>query len=245
MLCSTCLLVVLYFLSNVLGSYLPHSISERAIPSRNCSNVSDGLHPTCWDVLKMDAYLLEWNVTTRTCHKDELWPNCFMREAGVLTTENESASEDLGCAQVGPNTCPAPSQEQLAAMSPQVAYGAYSISALQQYFDSIYTSLSTPNGTAKVQSLYGNSSNLPAKILFARLFADQHKPLASQIGRVVISDIPVPFAETTIPTLAQTPQALERVLAGYLESFMTNFTLGGFEGCARHGALLRGEVWIE
>ena len=49
----------------------------------------------------------DWNSTTTTCYSDELWANCFMRQAGISEID---PSNKIGCAQVGPNTCPEPSQ---------------------------------------------------------------------------------------------------------------------------------------
>ena len=69
----------------------------------------------------MDAYMVNWNLTTKTCQANELWANCFMREAGV------PPEAGLGCAQVGPNTCNEPTADVLATASVEDVYGAAAI----------------------------------------------------------------------------------------------------------------------
>lgn len=60
--------------------------------------------------------------TSRTCRTNELWANCFMRLAGL-----DIDAKGLGCAQVGPNTCPEPKRDDLLRNDVETAYGIYSI----------------------------------------------------------------------------------------------------------------------
>jgi len=72
----------------------------------------------------MTSYMNNWNITNeanKTCKTNELWANCFMRVAGL------SIGSDLGCAQVGPNTCPEPTADDLILNDAEIAYGIYSI----------------------------------------------------------------------------------------------------------------------
>ena len=117
----------LFLLGNAIAFTVPsRSLYQRVTSGPDCQNTNSHLNALCWDVLNMDAWMQKWNKTTTTCHSDELWANCFMREAGMPETE---AGGKIGCAQVGPNTCPEPSKERedLASASIEMRYGAYSI----------------------------------------------------------------------------------------------------------------------
>ena len=74
----------------------------------------------------MGKWMRNWNATTKTCHADELWANCFMREAGFPETDQGGK---IGCGQVGPNTCPEPTWDrgELGSVSVEMGYGAHSI----------------------------------------------------------------------------------------------------------------------
>ncbi len=91
----------------------------------NCEDTIDyGLNATCWDGLNMTSYMNSWNVTneaSKTCMTNELWANCFMRVAGLTVPQG------LGCAQIGPNTCPQPTANDLLMNDAPTAYGIYSI----------------------------------------------------------------------------------------------------------------------
>ena len=121
------LLYGLSLLSGTMASVVPaRSLHRRAASVQDCRDINSNLNSTCWDVLYMDAWMRRWNATTRSCHSDELWANCFMRKAGMAETDQGGK---IGCAQVGPNTCPEPTQdlENLASASIEMRYGAYSI----------------------------------------------------------------------------------------------------------------------
>ena len=110
---------------------------------------------------------------------------------------------------------------------------------------SIYDDFQTDNGLSKIQATYAieSAQGVTGKSLLAKLLSSEHTPLARTIGLMVTSNIPVPESEIVITAASMAQQALGRVLAAYLESFMTNFTLGGFEGCAKHGMLVRGGTY--
>ena len=107
---------------------------------------------------------------------------------------------------------------------------------------SIYDEFHNSAGLSKIQSAYANLSahGVTGKSLLANLLFSEGSHLAEIIGRMVTADIPIPESEISVTEEVQAAKALEQVLAAYLESFMTNFTLGGFGGCARHGMLIRG-----
>ena len=119
-----------------ISCLLLRDVKSLTVPSRllysrdatiqNCQNPSSKLHPLCWDVLNMEKWMQDWNSTTTTCYPDELWANCFMRQAGMSEID---PGGKIGCAQVGPNTCPEPSQamEDQVSVSVEMRYGAYSI----------------------------------------------------------------------------------------------------------------------
>lgn len=72
----------------------------------------------------MTSYMNNWNITNeanKTCRTNELWANCFMRVAGLTVPEG------FGCAQIGPNTCPEPTANDLIFNDAETAYGIYSI----------------------------------------------------------------------------------------------------------------------
>lgn len=51
--------------------------------------------------------------------------------------------------------------------------------------------------------------------------------------------MPMPFGrDISIPSVSEAQEVLEYVLATYLESSMTNYTLGGFWGMAKGGKLI-------
>ena len=59
------------------------------------------------------------------------------------------------------------------------------------------------------------------------------------MGLQVLANVTVSGVDNTpIATQAQAPRVLGQVLASYLESSMTNFTLGGYWGMANHGKLV-------
>lgn len=123
----------LFLLTSLLSltTAFPHHQSLSPLHSRSalsdCQDILDnGLNGTCWDTLGMEAWMTKWNTTAtanNTCLPDELWANCFMREAGVTGIE----AGTLGCAQVGPNTCPEPDDDVLVYATVEEAYGAYNI----------------------------------------------------------------------------------------------------------------------
>lgn len=245
MLAHLSLLYCLSMLSDVTASVVSsRSLHQRAASVQDCRDINSDLHAKCWDVLYMDAWMNRWNATTKSCHSDELWANCFMRKAGMAETEQGGK---IGCAQVGPNTCPEPTQakENSASASIEMRYGAYSIWSLQNYMTSIYNNLQSTTGLSKMESTYTNLSahEVTAKRLLASLLFSESTSLAEAIGRMVTTNLTIPESEIAIPGVSQAPKALGQALAAYLESFMTNFTLGGFAACARHGVLMNGETF--
>ena len=133
-----------------------------------CRDFKSKINPSCWNTFGMDAYMRYWKRTTTTCTKNEVWANCFMRQ--VKSQEIDS----LGCAQLGPNTCPEPDQVfNITNGSAETFYGAYSIwcklwtilllvledrlissSALQQYMTNLYDSFESENGSDIVRESY-------------------------------------------------------------------------------------------
>lgn len=109
----------------------------------------------------------------------------------------------------------------------------------------IYNSFQTDGGSSHVQSTYANLSrqDVTGKRLLARLLFSEGDLLARTISRIVTTSVQIPEAEINITVASQAPKALGQVLAAYLESFMTNFTLGGFGGCAKHGMLIRNQSY--
>ena len=110
---------------------------------------------------------------------------------------------------------------------------------------SIYDDFQTTGGLSKIRTTYANLSaqDVTAKSLLANLLFSESTPLAEAIGLIIKRDLPIPESEVAITEAGQAPKALGQVLAAYLESFMTNFTLGGFAACARHGMLMSGETF--
>jgi len=80
------------------------------------------INPTCWNTLKMDAWMQNWNVSTAVCNPGEDWGNCFMR----LTLPSIPSVE---CTRISPlSTCPAPTPGTIVPGPVEIFYGAYSIS---------------------------------------------------------------------------------------------------------------------
>ena len=116
------LLTSLLSLSNAFPNLFNPSPLHKRSNLTDCQDVLDnGLNASCYDTLKVDAYVKSWNITTKTCLKNELWANCYMREVGV------PAEEGLGCAQVGPNSCNEPTADLVATASPEEIYTAFNI----------------------------------------------------------------------------------------------------------------------
>ena len=87
----------------------------------NCNDPSTGLDSTCWDTLQLTSWLQNWNKTTTTCNKGEVWTNCFIRLA------NKNPGTD--CSVIGGNGCGPPSNNLPVAQSiePEVYYILYNI----------------------------------------------------------------------------------------------------------------------
>lgn len=78
------------------------------------------------------------------------------------------------------------------------------------------------------------------KSLLATILNSDKDPRTQFLGLQVMSRVAIPDVDpnVVIPNHAAAPKVLGSVLASYLESAMTNFTLGGYWGMANHGKLL-------
>ncbi|KAL6721771.1 hypothetical protein ACLMJK_000876 [Lecanora helva] len=234
---------MIIFLTSLLSfiAALPSpSSSSPLLPRANltlteCQDVLDsGLNATCYDTLNVDAWVKNWNTTTKTCQPNELWANCFMREAGV------PAEGGLGCAQIGPS-CNEPTADLLATSQPEQIYTAFSIWALQQLYTALYDDIITSeNSTSYIATAWESpTSPKTGKSLLANILLSDSDPRTQFLGLQVTTSIPVPgVEETPLTDQESAPQAIGRVLAAYLESSMTNFTLGGYWGMAGEGKLI-------
>jgi len=107
----------------------PSSPSARPNPTvQECADVSKEMHPSCWDTLDMDEWMLNWNKTTKTCQRDEIWSSCFLRLAFGET--------GVDCSMLGSLNCTAPELGQ----TPKEAhafYGAYNIWGMEAFLSFI------------------------------------------------------------------------------------------------------------
>lgn len=105
----------------------PHQTLVPRDAVTDCQNVTLGLNASCWDLIPqsvgMESWLNTWNKTTTTCQPGELWANCFMREAGVMS----NTSTPIRCDLIGPNVCPEPSMDVFEHASAETSYAVASI----------------------------------------------------------------------------------------------------------------------
>lgn len=210
--------------------------------------------PAAGKTLGMDAFMLHWNQTTTTCKKNELWANCFMREAGI------GGSDDIGCAQVGPNTCPEPKRNVLDSAKPaEVFYGAYSIwcklcrkiqnpltiygklmsfSALQQYMTTIYEGIASDNGSALIHNTYELfRPPVTGSFIFREVLQKYSDDARNKALTLVLSQT-IPGKTVNITDKAQADKAVQLVLSVVLEHIMTDFLSGAYLLMATAGKLL-------
>jgi len=99
----------------------PQDVADQEAKCRAWPSASP-IDPTCWNTLKMDTWMQNWNVSTAVCKPREDWGNCFMR----LTLPN---SPMVVCTQISvPSNCPAPNPGTIVPGPAEIFYGAYSIS---------------------------------------------------------------------------------------------------------------------
>ncbi len=116
--------------------------------------------------------------------------------------------------------------------------------ALQNLYTAIYNDFQGDAGLALIQSAWNNLTTAQQggqdgkSLLGAILFADPD-PRSQFLGLQVVTSIPMPFTSgISIPKVSGAQKVLGEVLATYLESAMTNYTLGGFWGMAKGGKLI-------
>lgn len=104
---------------------------------------------------------------------------------------------------------------------------------------SIYDDLQSPAGLANIESFYSNiSAPVTGKSLLAKILVSSNDTSTQELGILVSTPIPIPGTEVSIPEVGEAEKNICSVLASYLTSFMTNFTLGGFDGMAKNGNLI-------
>jgi len=116
--------------------------------------------------------------------------------------------------------------------------------ALQNLYTAIYNDLSGDAGQALIQSAWNNLTTAQQggqdgkSFLGSILFSDSD-PRSQFLGLQVISSVPMPFSsDISIPNVSKAQKVLGDVIATYLESAMTNYTLGGYWGMAKGGKLI-------
>lgn len=116
--------------------------------------------------------------------------------------------------------------------------------ALQNLYTAIYNDLSGEAGLALIQSTWNNlttaqQSDQDGKSLLATILFSDSDPRTQFLGWQVTTPIPMPFrGDKSIPNVGKAQKVLSSVLATYLESAMTNYTLGGYWGMAKGGKLI-------
>ena len=217
--------------------------------------ISKKITASCWKSLSMDSYMQHWNRTTTTCGENELWANCFMREAIGKEVEG------FGCAQVGPNTCPEPEQAfGVTQGSAETFYGAYSIwckscpkvndegqgkrqqltfsIALQQYMTNLYDSVGTNNGSAIVRDTCRSMKPPITGSLILREMLLRHAKDARNRSLALVLSQSMPGKGLKISDESFAPKIVEQVLSVVLEHIMTNFTDGAYSLLATGGKLI-------
>lgn len=133
---STTLLVVplsyLFLSSCNAAPAVPAAPTEAAaavaaeVECRDIKPSTPGPDPTCWNTLKMDDWVREWNVGPQACAQYEPWGNCFMR------LSNNGAS-GIDCLTIySTKGCYRPVVSDLVGPA-EVWYGAWSIWFLHEY----------------------------------------------------------------------------------------------------------------
>ncbi len=116
--------------------------------------------------------------------------------------------------------------------------------ALQNLYTAIYNDLSGKAGQALIQSAWNNlttaqQGDQDGKSLLATILFSDSDPRSQFLGLQVTTSIPMPFhGDKSIPNVGKAQKVLGSVLATYLESAMTNYTLGGYWGMAKGGKLI-------
>lgn len=99
----------------------PQDVADQEAKCRAWPSASP-IDPTCWNTLKMETWMQNWNVSTAVCTPGEDWGNCFMR----LTLPNFAYVE---CTRISAfSTCPVPNPSNIVSGPAEIFYGAYSIS---------------------------------------------------------------------------------------------------------------------
>ena len=240
-----------------LGAASSNAAFTNSAPSNDVARCRSSKNSTasCWKTLSMDSYMQHWNRTTTTCEENELWANCFMREASGQDIEG------FGCAQVGPNTCPEPEKaSNITQGSAETFYGAYSIwckscpkandeghgqrqqltfsIALQQYITNLYDSVGRDNGSVIVRDTYRSMKPPVTGSLVLREMLLRHAEDARNRSLALVLSQSMPGKGLKVSQESSAPKIVEQVLSVVLEQIMTNFTDGAYSLLATGGKLI-------
>lgn len=105
----------------------------------------------------------------------------------------------------------------------------------------LYNDLVGTTGLSTIQPFWANSSVHPitGKTLLSSILVANTDPRTQMFGLMVMTNIPIPgVTNDAIASVGDAQKVLGGVVASYLESFMVNFTLGGFVGMARDGKMI-------
>ncbi len=112
---------ILPILSSVSFCFASPVPTDAAVAKcRDLKHNYNGIDPTCWNTLKMDDWMINWNATAWACNTNEPWGTCFMR----LTEQ----TDHVDClVVVSLITCPRPVVGAIVEGPAEIYYGAYSI----------------------------------------------------------------------------------------------------------------------
>lgn len=201
----------------------------------------------------MNEWMFNWNFTTKTCNRTEIWSNCFLREA------DGTAGND--CSKLGSVSCPAPALATQP-IDAHTFYGAYNIygercndsqrlnikakaivvpAAVEQYLSvwqtAIYAIGSQPAINNLVSTLSGAGPKITVEALLAAIV--QGFGLDQSIDEAFVSILPSGRKSTPLDvSVAYMSTQLGALLAQMLLDLSTDFYNGYFLLLAQHGQLM-------
>ncbi len=114
---SSYILPILSFVSFCFAS--PVFTNAAVAKCRDLKHNYNGIDFTCWNTLKMNDWMINWNATAWACNTNEPWGTCFMR----LTEQ----IDHVDCLVVSLITCSRSVVDAIVKGSAEIYYDAYSI----------------------------------------------------------------------------------------------------------------------
>ncbi len=204
--------------------------------------------PACWEILRVDIWMSNWNVSTTRCSAtqdllqpcqcmfEEAWATCFMR----LTFE-ENRSADYYCTDVTmPKNCTEPLPGHIVQGPAEIYYGAYSIWNLVQYLGNWNIALTSASALPAIETALQNPNSAASANTLLTALMNQYgmdSTLFSYFSAVVTENV-VDAGNQVRPTSANAQVLLGELLKSNLEAITSQWETGGFTLLSGSGMLL-------